>query len=410
MNALFLPNHDDNPYQLLLADALESHGVSVSRGSASGLAPVLSGVARNDPDVLHFHWLHQFVIGRTRTRSYVAAVRFAFEVLISKLLGISIVWTVHNVLQHERHFPRFERRVRALFARQCDEIIVHSPAARDRVMSTYDLPDEHEERITVVSHGNYVGSYENEVSRAEAREHFGFGDDEMVYLFFGNVRSYKNVPKLVETFRTIDDEDARLVIAGNPPNDRKESAKLARGCRADDRVRTDFTYIPDDEIQLYMNAADAVVLPFTRVLTSGSVILAMSFGKPVIAPRLGCLPDVLGPKTELLYDPDDPSGLRTAMKRAPTLDLDEIGRQTRERAMSFDWDVVGERTAAVYRSATDDRPVETRLPGSDAYDATVRDSAEAVTDGGTDDASDGETVDVTAGPSANGRNTREERR
>lgn len=409
MNALFLPNHDEDPYQLLLADALESHGVSVSRGSPSGLAPVLSGVARNDPDVLHFHWLHQFVIGRTRTRSYVAATRFAFEVLVSKLLGISIVWTVRNVLQHERQFPRFERRVRALFARLCDEIIVHSPAARDRVMNAYDLPDEHDDRITVVSHGNYVESYENEVSRAEAREYFGFGDDEMVYLFFGNVRSNKNVPKLVETFRTIDDEDARLAIAGNPPNDPEESAKLARGCRADDRIRTDFTDIPDGEVQLYMNAADAVVLPFTRVLTSGSVILAMSFGTPVIAPRLGCLPDVLGPKTELLYDPDDPNGLRVAMKRAPTLDLDEIG-QTRERAMSFDWDVVGERTAAVYRSATDDRPVETRFPESDAYDTKVNGSAEAVTDGGTDDASDGEATGVTAGPSANGRNTKEERR
>ncbi|WP_423746399.1 glycosyltransferase (plasmid) [Haladaptatus sp. SPP-AMP-3] len=224
MNALFLPNHDDNPDQLLLADALESHGVSVSRGSSSGLAPVLSGVARNDPDVLHFHWLHQSVIERTRTRSYVAAVRFAFEVL------------------------------------------------------------------------------------------------------------------------------------------------------------------------------------------SGSVILAMSFGTPVIAPRLGCLPDVLGPKTELLYDPDDPNDLRAAMKRAPTLDLDEIGRQTRERSMSFDWDVVGEWTAAVYRSATDDRPVETRFPESDAYDTKVNGSAEAVTDGGTDDASDGEAAGVTGEPSANGRNTKEERR
>ena len=381
MNALFLPNHDDNPYQLLLARALEAHGVSVTGGSSSDLFPLLSGAFHQKPDVIHFHWLHQFVIGRTRTRSVAATLRFMFELLVVRLLGITIVWTVHNILQHERNYPRFERQARKQFVRLCDEIIVHSPAARERVMEEYNLPAKYEDKITVIPHGNYIESYENTVSKTEARERLEMDDAGMIYLFFGNIRSYKNVPELISAFRAIEDEDARLLIAGSPPNDPIESERLTNGVRADERIRTDFTYIPDDDIQLYMNAADAVVLPFSRVLTSGSAILSMSFGTPVIAPRLGCLPDMLGDKGELLYDPTEPNALQEIMEHTRTEGLDSLGDRTYERAKEFGWEGIAERTRAVYRSGIDDRPTEPL--NTDTYDWTRQSRSSAtVADGG----------------------------
>ena len=47
-------------------------------------------------------------------------------------------------------------------------------------------------------------------------------------------------------------------------------------------------YIPDAELQVWLRAADVVVLPFRDILTSGSAILALSFGRAVVAPALGC--------------------------------------------------------------------------------------------------------------------------
>ncbi len=60
--------------------------------------------------------------------------------------------------------------------------------------------------------------------------------------------------------------------------------------------------IPDDQMQVYLRAADAVVLPYRDVLSSGSAILAMTFGQPVIAPAIGCLPESLGSEGTILYD------------------------------------------------------------------------------------------------------------
>ena len=58
--------------------------------------------------------------------------------------------------------------------------------------------------------------------------------------------------------------------------------------------RFDEGYVPHDDVPLYFAAADVVVLPFRKVTTSGSALLALSLGRPVVAPRLGALRDPAG--------------------------------------------------------------------------------------------------------------------
>ena len=79
-------------------------------------------------------------------------------------------------------------------------------------------------------------------------------------------------------------------------------------------------FFPNEELQLLFNAADVGVFPFADVLTSGSVITALSFGIPVIVPDIGCLPEVALPQAGIVYDHDDADGLRRAM-----LEIQEAG-------------------------------------------------------------------------------------
>jgi beta-1,4-mannosyltransferase len=99
---------------------------------------------------------------------------------------------------------------------------------------------------------------------------------------------------------------------------------------------------------VFLRAADAVVLPYRDVLTSGSAILAMTFGLPVVAPRIGCLPEALD-GCSILYDPDRPPGLRAALDEALRADLRALGARAAAVAASLDWGMVGARTAAIYR-------------------------------------------------------------
>ena len=199
-----------------------------------------------------------------------------------------------------------------------------------------------------------------------------------MFLAFGMVRPYKQVPALVETFRAVAGPDDRLVVAGNPNRDWLERAVRERA-GDDPRVRLDLRFVPDDEVGDYFAAADAVVLPYRDVLTSGSAVLAMSFGRAVVAPRIGCLPWQVG-DGGVLYDPGDAdadgtggagtgrtdatgtgggagtsdvplAGLAGAMSEARERDLDAMGARNRQRVLALDWAGIAERTRAVYAAA-----------------------------------------------------------
>jgi glycosyltransferase involved in cell wall biosynthesis len=92
-----------------------------------------------------------------------------------------------------------------------------------------------------------------------------------------------------------------------------------------------------------------VVLPFRDILTSGSAILALSHGRPVIAPAMGCLPGTLPADATFLYDPDAEGALAGAMREAVGSDLAAMGQRARAYADTIEWAPIAEQTAALYR-------------------------------------------------------------
>ena len=100
----------------------------------------------------------------------------------------------------------------------------------------------------------------------------------------------------------------------------------------------------------WRRAADVLAAPFTSILTSGSVIAALSFGVPVIAPMLGCLPELISPAAGILYQPDDPAGLDNALADIKRMNLTDMQSAARQIADGLDWDAIGRKTAAVYET------------------------------------------------------------
>jgi len=82
-------------------------------------------------------------------------------------------------------------------------------------------------------------------------------------------------------------------------------------------------FIDDAELQFFIRAADAVVLPFRDVLTSGSAILALSFGRPVVAPRIGNLVEIVNEEMGILYAVEDQNGLVNGMRSALSRRFDQ---------------------------------------------------------------------------------------
>ena len=102
-----------------------------------------------------------------------------------------------------------------------------------------------------------------------------------------------------------------------------------------------------------MTAADTVVLPYTDVLTRCAV-LALSFGRPVVAPRKGYLVDLVGSDCGVLYTIGDGESLLSAMRDAIHRQFDE--KRITTRALEHDWGYSARRIVEEMR----EEPLKTR--------------------------------------------------
>jgi glycosyltransferase involved in cell wall biosynthesis len=164
------------------------------------------------------------------------------------------------------------------------------------------------------------------------------------------IRPYKGLLELVESFQKLQLSDAKLVIAGKD-RDQQLTADIRKKIEGDSNIQLECRYIPDDELQKYMAAADFVVLPYRDILTSGGIIAGMSYGKAIIAPRIGCIPEVLNSSGGFLYDPNDKEGLLKAMRRATDISMvkiNEMGKYNFSVAKQMDWLNIAASTIKVY--------------------------------------------------------------
>ncbi|WP_231727700.1 glycosyltransferase, partial [Haloferax profundi] len=142
-------------------------------------------------------------------------------------------------------------------------------------------------------------------------------------------------------------EDECLIVAGNPM-DNSDIATIRALAADQQNVVTDFRYIPNEEVPIYFAACDFGVFPYRDIFSSGSVVLSLSFGCPVIAPNAGCIPSIL-PDGNVIYD-----SLSNGFERARDLSLKErteLGETNHVAAVTnHDWDDIAERFETVYRS------------------------------------------------------------
>jgi glycosyltransferase involved in cell wall biosynthesis len=133
-------------------------------------------------------------------------------------------------------------------------------------------------------------------------------------LFFGRADPHKGLEFLVraQPFITQQVPFAKILIAAN-------GTELAR-CRPMIQDENAFEiregFVPDELMADYFARASVVALPYLTASTSGVLLTAYGFGKPVVATSVGCLPEyVKEGVTGLLVPPGDVEQLAAAIIR-----------------------------------------------------------------------------------------------
>ena len=339
-----MPYGQGNPYQGLLYAGPDTPYRCVS-GRKDEIHRIADAAFEGGPKILHLHWDDR-IFGRADGAEANEAHRAAVLSDLRRFRsgGGRILWTIHNGRpQTEGDRAAFEAGRRAL-ADLADAVHVHTAEAARHMTTTWGVPDD---RLHVVPHPSYLGVYEDEAATLARPLP---ASDLRAFLFFGMLRRSKGLVKLKRATARLAERDLpfRLALCGKAF---RLQLKLVRRIAEHPGVTTRTDRVPDDEVAGLFGAAQVFLAPYDDLFTSGAIMLAQTFGLPVIGPDTPAMRDLTAEGNRaFLYPPDDARGLYKRMKRA-------IGmpdrRLARHRAAALDFararhpHVVSARIAAV---------------------------------------------------------------
>ncbi|MGC4020655.1 MAG: glycosyltransferase [Cyclobacteriaceae bacterium] len=353
IKVLMLPDYRaDNPFQHLLEQALSKQNVEVvfAKGYKRVLPIYRQLKSHKKTDVLHLHWITPYLRGENSFVVFFYALKFLFDLTLTKF-KTPIVWTIHNQVSHDSRFPKIERFTYRITSKLVDEAILHGNSLKGIIQKDYKISDR---KLSIINLGNYKSIYPPLIEKKLAREKLSIPTEvRKVFLHQGLLKPYKGIDELIQVWNDNSKEvnDCMLVIAGKSP-DKNYEDNLRKLIDSNKTVQLICRYVTDDELSVLYSASDVVVLPFRRIMASSSLMVAISLGRPVIAPKLGASEELLGDASDLLYDTmEGNEGLKIAIIKSTRIDLAELTKRTEARAIFFDWDQIGKSTADLYRKA-----------------------------------------------------------
>ena len=184
-----------------------------------------------------------------------------------------------------------------------DHVIAVSAAVRKHALSCGALG----ERVTVLPNGVDTSRFHPDVDGASVRERYEL-DGRPVIGFIGSLKPWHGLDFLLDAFTDIlvQRPDATLLLVGEGPALADLQLRVTRE-RLQGRVILTGR-IPHADIPAYLAAMDMTVAPYTAqdgfYFSPLKVVESMAAGRPVVAPRLGQLTDLLQDGvTGLLYPP-----------------------------------------------------------------------------------------------------------
>ncbi|MER6381234.1 glycogen synthase [Streptomyces sp. NPDC001118] len=235
-----------------------------------------------------------------------------------------------------------------------DAVIAVSGAMREDILACYPALDP--DAVHIVHNGIDTRLYRPDHGTDALTRH-GIDPDRPYVLFVGRITRQKGVPHLLRAVRDID-PGAQVVLCAGAPDTAEIDREFRDLFEELSRARAGVFWIPQmlprpEVVQLLTRAAVFVCPSVYEPL--GIVNLeAMACGTPVVASRVGGIPEVVDDgRTGLLVDTGD--GFEAGLARALDAVLGDpvaarrMGRAGRERAArEFGWDTVARRTTALY--------------------------------------------------------------
>ena len=226
-----------------------------------------------ETDVIVLNWAEAYLDAELKRR-----------ILLYKLSGIKIIWVFHNKVPHDNDDSFAKKKMRWLAAIS-DIIICHSHNS-----TVYLRNKSFIKKAVYIPHPAYMGKYD----RFAPYKSQTF-DETLRVGMFGLIRPYKNIDILIEIFSSDAYKDTELYIAGMADSRYKAYTKgLTEWAKDYGNIHIETQRLSDEDFYHYHMDVDIVVLPLdtSSSMNSGSLIKALSYGRPVIVSDIAMARDM----------------------------------------------------------------------------------------------------------------------
>ncbi len=229
-------------------------------------------IKNQKPDIIAIDWWHPFF----------GICNYFLTAFLPKSDRRKVLFITENVISHEAN--KVDKLLTKLGLKHARCFLALSEAVENHLESWFDKKVF---RSALPIYDFY--RMDDNLSTLEARKQFGFGKEDIVFLFFGLIRKYKGLDLLIKAFAALSRNypNVKLLIVGDFYEPAEPYFDLIEKFQLQDRVHMENRYIPDGEVGAYFQACDAVVLPYRSATQSGILSMAYGFRKPVVVTRVG---------------------------------------------------------------------------------------------------------------------------
>ena len=200
---------------------------------------------------------------------------------------IQITFLVENYVSHENR--RFDRFLTKKTLRWADSFICQSEFIEKQIGQDFKQKPIHRTTLSIYDCYNL-----NRYTKQTAKSFLNI-DSQNVILFFGLIRPYKGLDRLIETFARLVKEktDTTLLIVGECYDDIVKYQSIIKEHNVQEKTMLVNKFIPNEDVEPYFKAADVVVLPYYSGTQSGILMMAYGFEVPVVATDVGGIAELI---------------------------------------------------------------------------------------------------------------------
>ncbi len=265
-------------------------------GGPTGMVQLGNKAAAYERTVLQFG--PELLFGSCRSAGHRVAVWTALAAM-TRRTALDI--RIHEIEYGPLEQNRFERRAARLALDQADRVTVHTEAERVMLNEALGLG----RRIEIVEHGR---DFQPAVviDKKRARAELGLPADQVVFLSIGFLQRHKGFDIAVQAMDSVQSAAAHLHVVGSARVDHPEISnyvdELTMACARQEKATLHRRFVSDVEFDQWLQAADAVVLPYREIWSSGVIERARLFRTPIVASDLAPLRDQAPEGTAFITD------------------------------------------------------------------------------------------------------------